>query len=51
MKSTAETLKPTLKSEEMTTQFFTDEEATDCGDGCVENGGISLASENILYDT
>ncbi|KAH0621670.1 hypothetical protein JD844_023227 [Phrynosoma platyrhinos] len=38
VKSTAETLKPTLKSEEITTQFPTDEEATECNDGCVENG-------------
>ncbi|KAM3854464.1 neuropilin-2 isoform 2-T2 [Vipera latastei] len=42
VKSTAETLKPTLKSEEMTTQFSTDEEATDCGDGCVENGDFQV---------
>ncbi|XP_020636417.3 neuropilin-2 isoform X1 [Pogona vitticeps] len=40
--STAETLKPTLKSEEITTQFPTDEEATECGDGCVENGDFQI---------
>ncbi|XP_060638891.2 neuropilin-2 isoform X2 [Anolis sagrei] len=42
VKSTAETLKPTLKSEEITTQFPIDEEATDCGDGCVENGDFQI---------
>uniref|UniRef100_H9G8Y1 Neuropilin n=1 Tax=Anolis carolinensis TaxID=28377 RepID=H9G8Y1_ANOCA len=42
VKSTAETLKPTLKSEEITTHFPTDEEATDCGDGCVENGDFQI---------
>uniref|UniRef100_A0A670IQD3 Neuropilin n=1 Tax=Podarcis muralis TaxID=64176 RepID=A0A670IQD3_PODMU len=42
VKSTAETLKPTLRSEETTTQFPTDEEATDCGDGCLENADFQI---------
>uniref|UniRef100_A0A8C4W3A4 Neuropilin-2 n=1 Tax=Gopherus evgoodei TaxID=1825980 RepID=A0A8C4W3A4_9SAUR len=36
VKSTSETLKPTLKSEETTSPYPTDEEITECGDGCGE---------------
>ncbi|KFO12892.1 Neuropilin-2, partial [Balearica regulorum gibbericeps] len=36
VKPTAETLVPTLKSEETTTPYPTDEEATECGDSCGE---------------
>ncbi|KFO59898.1 Neuropilin-2, partial [Corvus brachyrhynchos] len=36
VKPTAETLVPTLKSEETTTPYPTDAEATDCGDSCGE---------------
>uniref|UniRef100_A0A8D0E4X3 Neuropilin n=1 Tax=Salvator merianae TaxID=96440 RepID=A0A8D0E4X3_SALMN len=42
VKSTAETLKPTLKSEETTTLFPIDEEATECGAGCMENGDFQI---------
>uniref|UniRef100_A0A8D0HQS9 Neuropilin n=1 Tax=Sphenodon punctatus TaxID=8508 RepID=A0A8D0HQS9_SPHPU len=37
VKPTSETLKPTLKSEETTTQFPSDEETTECGEGCGED--------------
>ncbi|XP_032635115.1 neuropilin-2 isoform X3 [Chelonoidis abingdonii] len=36
VKPTSETLKPTLKSEETTSPYPTDEETTECGDGCGE---------------
>lgn len=51
VKSTAETLKPTLKSEETTTQFPIDEEATECGEGCVENGGIFWTNMFVTFCT
>ncbi|KAM9123088.1 neuropilin-2 isoform 1-T1 [Pangshura tecta] len=37
VKPTSETLKPTLKSEETTSPYPTDEETTECGDGCGED--------------
>lgn len=39
IKPTSETLKPTLKSEETTSPYPTDEETTECGDGCGEGDG------------
>ncbi|XP_005306110.1 neuropilin-2 isoform X2 [Chrysemys picta bellii] len=42
VKPTSETLKPTLKSEETTSPFPTDEETTECGDGCGEGDDAQL---------
>lgn len=44
VKPTAETLVPTLKSEETTTPYPTDEEATECGDSCGEEEGMYQSS-------
>ncbi|XP_064017353.1 neuropilin-2 isoform X4 [Pogoniulus pusillus] len=51
VKPTAETLMPTLKSEETTTPYPTDEEATECGDGCGEEEDFHLpANFNCNFD-
>ncbi|XP_038278180.1 neuropilin-2 isoform X3 [Dermochelys coriacea] len=42
VKPTSETLKPTLKSEETTSPYPTDEETTECGDGCGEGDDAQL---------
>uniref|UniRef100_A0A663LXE1 Neuropilin-2 n=1 Tax=Athene cunicularia TaxID=194338 RepID=A0A663LXE1_ATHCN len=42
VKPTAETLVPTLKSEETTTPYPTDEETTECGDNCGEEEDFHL---------
>lgn len=47
MKPTAETLVPTLKSEETTTPYPTDEEATECGDSCGEEEGMYQSSTSL----
>ncbi|XP_032046012.1 neuropilin-2 isoform X3 [Aythya fuligula] len=51
VKPTAETLVPTLKSEETTTPYPTDEEATECGDSCGEEEDFHLpANFNCNFD-
>ncbi|XP_010187217.1 PREDICTED: neuropilin-2 [Mesitornis unicolor] len=51
VKPTAETLVPTLKSEETTTPYPTDAEATDCGDSCGEEEDFHLpANFNCNFD-
>lgn len=47
VKPTAETLVPTLKSEETTTPYPTDEEATECGDSCGEEEGMYQSSPSL----
>ncbi|XP_074926086.1 neuropilin-2 isoform X4 [Chelonoidis abingdonii] len=42
VKPTSETLKPTLKSEETTSPYPTDEETTECGDGCGEDAQVPV---------
>ncbi|XP_074857450.1 neuropilin-2 isoform X2 [Carettochelys insculpta] len=42
VKPTSETLTPTLKSEETTPPYPTDEETTECGDGCGEADDAQL---------
>ncbi|XP_075790447.1 neuropilin-2 isoform X5 [Pelodiscus sinensis] len=42
VKPTSETLMPTLKSEETTQPYPTDEETTECGDGCGEGDDAPL---------
>uniref|UniRef100_A0A8C8SY85 Neuropilin n=1 Tax=Pelusios castaneus TaxID=367368 RepID=A0A8C8SY85_9SAUR len=44
VKPTSETLQPTLKSEETTLPYPTDEEMTECGDGCGEGDDAQLPS-------
>ncbi|XP_065526201.1 neuropilin-2 isoform X4 [Lathamus discolor] len=51
VKPTAETLVPTLKSEETTTPYPTYEEATECGDSCGEEEDFHLpANFNCNFD-
>ncbi|XP_030341327.1 neuropilin-2 isoform X1 [Strigops habroptila] len=51
VKPTAETLVPTLKSEETTTPYPTYEEATECGDSCGEDEDFHLpANFNCNFD-
>ncbi|NXG06124.1 NRP2 protein, partial [Sakesphorus luctuosus] len=51
VKPTAETLVPTLKSEETTTPYPTDEEATECGDSCGDEEDFQLpANFNCNFD-
>ncbi|NWS88891.1 NRP2 protein, partial [Toxostoma redivivum] len=51
VRPTAETLVPTLKSEETTTPYPTDAEATDCGDSCGEEEDFQLpANFNCNFD-
>ncbi|NXP50466.1 NRP2 protein, partial [Heliornis fulica] len=51
VKPTAETLVPTLKSEETTTPYPTDEEATECGDSCGEEEDFNLPENfNCNFD-
>uniref|UniRef100_A0A8B9GJL3 Neuropilin n=1 Tax=Amazona collaria TaxID=241587 RepID=A0A8B9GJL3_9PSIT len=51
VKPTAETLVPTLKSEESTTPYPTYEEATECGDSCGEEEDFHLpANFNCNFD-
>ncbi|NXD96245.1 NRP2 protein, partial [Chaetorhynchus papuensis] len=51
VKPTAETLVPTLKSEETTTPYPTDAEVTDCGDSCGEEEDFQLpANFNCNFD-
>lgn len=38
---------PTLKSEETTTPYPTDEEATECGDSCGEEEGMYQESTSL----
>lgn len=38
---------PTLKSEETTTPYPTDAEATDCGDSCGEEEGMYQSSTSL----
>lgn len=38
---------PTLKSEEPTTPYPTDEEATECGDSCGEEEGMYQSSTSL----
>lgn len=47
VKPTAETMVPTLKSEETTTPYPTDAEATDCGDSCGEEEGMYQSSISL----
>ncbi|KAF2987463.1 hypothetical protein EK904_002504 [Melospiza melodia maxima] len=54
VRPTAETLVPTLKSEETTTPYPTDAEATDCGDSCGEDEGeltLLLFQDGKLKDS
>ncbi|NXI29243.1 NRP2 protein, partial [Sterrhoptilus dennistouni] len=51
VRPTAETLVPTLKSEETTTPYPTDAETTDCGDSCGEEEDFQLpANFNCNFD-
>ncbi|XP_039926113.1 neuropilin-2 isoform X6 [Hirundo rustica] len=51
VRPTAETLVPTLQSEETTTPYPTDAEATDCGDSCGEEEDFQLpANFNCNFD-
>ncbi|NWT61554.1 NRP2 protein, partial [Erythrocercus mccallii] len=51
VRATAETLVPTLKSEETTTPYPTDAEATECGDSCGEEEDFQLpANFNCNFD-
>ncbi|NXU90841.1 NRP2 protein, partial [Xiphorhynchus elegans] len=51
VKPTAETLVPTLKSEETTTPYPTDEGATECGDSCGDEEDFQLpANFNCNFD-
>ncbi|XP_071419004.1 neuropilin-2 isoform X2 [Pithys albifrons albifrons] len=51
VKPTAETLVPTLKSEETTTPYPTDEEAIECGDSCGDEEDFQLpANFNCNFD-
>ncbi|XP_016082720.1 neuropilin-2 isoform X3 [Ornithorhynchus anatinus] len=50
VKPTAETLKPTVKNEETTTQFPTEDETTECGESCFDYEVHVPAGFNCNFD-